>query len=305
MNRSWIADLCLLFIAFIWGTTFIIVQEAVRILPPLAFNAVRFLGAALLFIIYLFIVDRSFKRLANRKLLLHGFILGIVLFGGYAFQTIGLLHTTTTNTGFITGLSVVLVPFLAMWMNRKRLALQTWIAAGIALFGLYLLTFNGSEMSWNKGDLFVLICAIGFALQIAITDRYASLHDTLALVTVQLGTVGILATLSSLLFEPFMTPVELLHMIAEPKVWFALLVSICLSTAFAFFMQTWAQRYTSPSRVAIIYAMEPVFAAITGVTVANETLGAYALVGCSLIFISMIAAEFRWKPRNINASHTQ
>ncbi|MGZ9583562.1 DMT family transporter [Paenibacillus marinisediminis] len=299
MKRSWIADLCLLFIALIWGSTFIVVQAAVQILPPLSFNAVRFLGAACLFILFILISDRSLKRFKNRRLLLHGSILGVILFGGYAFQTIGLLHTTTTNTGFITGLSVVLVPFFTMLMKRSKLAIQTWTAAAIALFGLYLLTFNGANMSWNKGDMLVFLCSICFALQIAVTDRFASLHDTLTLVTVQLGTVGILATIGALLFEPLQSPSALLQSMSEPLVLGALLVSIGLSTAFAFLAQTWAQQYTSPSRVAIIYAMEPVFAAITGVTFANEQLGAYALAGCALIFVSMVTAELKWKPSKV------
>lgn len=297
MNRSRIAELSLLFIALIWGSTFIIVQSAVHILPPLAFNAVRFLGAACLFLVIILIMDRGCKRLKSRKLWQHGMILGVVLFGGYAFQTIGLLHTTTTNTGFITGLSVVLVPFITIWMNRSRIAMQTWLAASIALIGLYLLTFNGGGMSWNKGDLLVLICSVCFALQIAITDKFASLHDTLALVTVQLGTVGVLATISALLFEPLQSPASLLQALAEPAVWIALAISIGLSTAFAYLMQTWAQRYTSPSRVAIIYAMEPVFAAITGITFADEKLGVLAIIGCACIFVSMVAAEMKWKPK--------
>lgn len=299
MKRSWIADLCLLFVAFVWGSTFIIVQAAVQILPPLTFNAVRFLSAAGLFVLVLLIKERTLKRLFQRKLWLHGGILGVVLFGGYAFQTIGLLHTTTTNTGFITGLSVVLVPFITVWMNRTRLSLQTWIAAIAALFGLYLLTFNGSEMAWNQGDLLVLICAVCFALQIALTGKFANLHDTLVLVTVQLGTVGILAAVSGLIFEPVLTPAAMLDVISDPTVLAALLVSICLSTAFAFWAQTWAQRYTSAARVAIIYAMEPVFAAITGVTFAHEQLGTYAVLGCTLILVSMLATELKWKPSKL------
>ncbi|UHA76100.1 DMT family transporter [Paenibacillus sp. 481] len=234
------------------------------------------------------------SKLRNRPLVKHGVILGVWLFGAYAFQTIGLLHTTTTNTGFITGLSVVLVPFITVWLSRQRLPLMTWAAATFALIGLYLLTFNGGAMDWNRGDLFVLLCAFCFAFHIALTGKYAPLYDTVALVTVQLATVGVLAALSSLLFEPLMTLTELWQALSHPPVWIALTVSIGLSTAFAFWAQTWCQRYTSASRVAVIYATEPVFAAITGVTFAGELLGTWAIAGCVLIFAAMILAELKW-----------
>lgn len=296
MKRTWIAYICLLLVAFVWGSTFIIVQKAVQTLPPLAFNAFRFLGAALLFLMVMIWMRRRVKFHWTRKLFVHGIILGAWLFGAYALQTIGLLHTTTTNTGFITGISVVLVPFAMLWLMRQRLSSSTWIAAIMAFIGLYLLTFNGGTLSLNKGDVLVFFCAICFAMQIALTGKYSPMYETLPLVAIQLGTVGILSVIFSSLTETIGSPSALWASMTNPDVLLALAVSVGLSTAFAFWAQTWSQRYTSATRVAIIYATEPVFAAITGVTFAGETLGIWAVVGCALIFGGMIFAELKWKP---------
>ncbi|CAH8772759.1 DMT family transporter [Paenibacillus dendritiformis] len=295
-HRQFASDLCLLLIAFVWGSTFLVVQHAVFVLPPLAFNAVRFAGAALLFglVALLSRKRRRGSRSGTRALLLHGALLGVFLFGGYAFQTIGLVYTTTTNAGFITGLSVVLVPFISLRLAKQRLQPPTWIAAVLALAGLYFLAFNGGAVQLNEGDGFVLLCSFCFALHIAFTGKYAAIHNTVLLVTVQFAVVALAAASSSFLFEPQLTGAALWEALTEPKVIVALLISICISTAFAYWAQTWCQQYTSASRVAVIFAMEPVFAAITGVTFAGETLGLWAIVGCLLILAGMIVVELKW-----------
>lgn len=295
-HRKFASDFCLLFVALVWGSTFLVVQHAVFVLPPLAFNAVRFAGAALLFGLVALLARkrRSLSRSGTRALLLHGTLLGLFLFGGYAFQTIGLVYTTTTNAGFITGLSVVLVPFISLWLAKQRLQPPTWIAAALALAGLYFLAFNGGAVHLNEGDGYVLLCSFCFALHIAFTGKYAAIHNTVPLVTVQFAAVALAAAGSSFLFEPQLTGAALREALAEPKVIVALLISICISTAFAYWAQTWCQQYTSASRVAVIFAMEPVFAAITGVTFAGETLGLWAVVGCLLILAGMLVAELKW-----------
>jgi len=300
MKRSFIADLILLLVALIWGTTFLIVQHAIQALPPLAFNGIRFTGAALLFFIILIFVHRDWLKRVNRRLLWHGFVLGILLFGGYAFQTYGLLYTTSSNAGFITGLSVVLVPFFAMWFLRQRLNWIAWLSAAIALVGLFLLSTGGSSLSINVGDLLVLLCAICFALQIVATGRYAPEHPTLLLVTIQLGTVGFLGIVGSILLEDAGTMQDWVHLASEPEVLMALAITLLFGTAFAFWAQTYCQKYTSPTRVAIIFVMEPVFAGITGVIWGNEKLGVTAIIGCVLMFVSMLIAELRPSEKHVS-----
>jgi drug/metabolite transporter (DMT)-like permease len=296
VNRSRMADFSLLLVAMMWGCTFLIVQNAVRVLPPHAFNSIRFTGAALLLAIITALFYRGEWRQLSLPMVRHSLLLGLFLFMGYGFQTMGLLYTTTSNTGFITGLSVVLVPFLSLALLKHGISRYTWFSAALAAAGLYLLAFTGSAMSLNKGDGLILLCAVAFALQVAYTGVYAPRYPALPLVTLQLAFVGLFSIAASLVFEgtrPLAHSAELAQM---PDVLWALLVSIGPTSAFAFWIQTACQKYTTPSRVAIIYSMEPVFAALTGLAFGGESLGVSALLGCLCILAAMLMAELSPEP---------
>lgn len=299
MNRSRIADLSLLLVAMMWGSTFLIVQHAVRILPPMAFNAIRFLGAALLLgLITLLFYRDQWRRLPSR-ILLHAGLLGFFLFIGYAFQTAGLLYTTTSNAGFITGLSVVIVPYLSYFLLRHHISRFTWISALFAAVGLYLLAFAGSGMNWNKGDLLVLVCAVGFALHIAYMGKYSAFYPSLPLACLQMAVVGLFSLAASLFTENIESFTSLSGSLAAPEVLIALLVSIGPTSAFAYWIQTVAQQYSTPSRVAIIFSTEPVFAALTGMLFAGEKLGVWGAAGCFLILSGMLLAELKSSPQTV------
>ncbi|MBB3129549.1 drug/metabolite transporter (DMT)-like permease [Paenibacillus rhizosphaerae] len=299
MNRSRIADLSLLIVAMMWGCTFLIVQHAVRVLPPLAFNGIRFLGAAVLLALIITFFYRSQWRDISGRMLLHSCLLGLFLFLGYAFQTVGLLYTTTSNAGFITGLSVVFVPFLALLLLKSPISRYTWISALLAAAGLYLLAFAGTALSLNKGDFLIFLCAVAFALHVAYTGVFAPRYSALPLAAMQMAVVGLLSIFSSLLFEDVGPLTQVADRLLKPEVIWALLVSIGPTSAFAFWIQTVCQKYTNPSRVAVIFAMEPVFAALTGVTFGGEVLGAAAGLGCICIFAGMILAELKSAPREV------
>ncbi|BFH64858.1 DMT family transporter [Paenibacillus azoreducens] len=299
MNRSRLADLSLLIVAMMWGCTFLIVQHAVRVLPPLAFNGVRFIGAAILLALIITCFYRSQWRLISPGMLLHSCLLGLFLFMGYAFQTVGLLYTTTSNTGFITGLSVVLVPFLALVLLKQPISRFTWLSALLAACGLYLLTFAGSALTLNKGDFLVFLCAIAFALHIAYTGIFAPKYPALPLAALQMAVVGLFSLIGSLLFEDMGPLPQTFERLAQPEVLWALLVSIGPTSAFAFWIQTVCQKYTTPSRVAVIFAMEPVFAALTGMWFGGEKLGIMAGIGCLCILMGMILAELKTSPRTV------
>lgn len=281
-----------------WGCSFLIVQNAVYVLPPLAFNAIRFIGASLLLGLIITLFYRSQWRDISVKMLLHGALLGLILFAGYGFQTVGLLYTSTSNAGFITGLSVVLVPFISIALLRHKLSRYTWISAVLATIGLYGLTLSDGSFVLNRGDGLILLCAFAFALHIGFTAIYAPRYATLPLVTIQLGVVGILSIIFSFCTEHIAPSTgEAITLLLRPEVLTALLVSIGPTSAFAFWIQTACQQYTTPTRVAIIFAMEPVFAAITGLTFAGESLGLSAIAGCICIFIAMIIAEMKSEER--------
>ena len=293
MRRSRIADLSLLSVAMMWGCTFLIIQHAVFALPPLLFNAIRFIGSAIVLVIIIAIFYRKQVRHLSPRLMMDGLLLGLVLFAGYATQTVGLLYTTTSNAGFITGLSVVLVPFLSKLILRTQLNKLIWISTILAAAGLYLMTFHHGAISLNKGDILILLCAVAFALHIVLMGVISPRHEALPLATMQLGATGLFSLAASLLFEhtPLVQPLS--QTLLRPDVLYALLISIGPTSAFAFWVQTAMQRYTTPARVAVIFTMEPVFAALTGVIFAGEALGLLGIVGCIAIFTGMILTELR------------
>lgn len=290
MNRSVIfADVSLLLVAFVWGTTFVLVQNAIAFLEPFSFNGVRFFMAAFLLGGWLVIFEREQLKKINKKLLISGIIMGLFLFIGYAFQTIGLLHTTSSKAGFITGLSVVMVPVFSFMLLKIKPGFNAIIGVSIATAGLYLLTMT-DKVSLNIGDAYVLICAVGFALHIIFTGKYSSKYPALLLTVIQVGTVALLSGIFAFFTENWQQAFET-GVLFKTNVVTALIVTSLFATALAFFAQTAFQKFTTPTRVALIFAMEPVFAAAAGFMWANERLSFSALTGCLLIFVGMVFAE--------------
>ncbi|WLR53014.1 DMT family transporter [Bacillus tianshenii] len=297
MKKTILADVCLLLVAVVWGATFVIVQNAVAILEPFTFNAVRFGIAALFLFLWTWLFARKQFKQLNRKLVSAGLIMGTWLCAAYALQTFGLLYTSSSKAGFITGLSVVLVPLFAYLFLKQTPKPNAITGALLATFGLYLLTL-GDTFSVNQGDLLVFFCAISFAMHIIVTGKYTSAYPTLLLTSVQIAVVSIWSAVGALFVEPWQMAFDL-EVIAHTDVLFALIITSIFATALAFLAQTNFQKYTTPARVALIFAMEPVFAAITAFIWAGERLTSKALVGCLLIFLGMILAEL---PQNVFAT---
>ncbi|MGD6795148.1 DMT family transporter [Metabacillus indicus] len=292
LKSSLTADLSLLLVACIWGSTFVIVQKAIQFMPPHFFNGVRFFLAALL----VALIGRKMTRLVpTKRSIAAGVTLGVFLFLGYAFQTVGLLYTTSSKAGFITGLSVMIVPLLSIWILKETARKTVYAAAAVGTAGLYFLTFSGFS-SFNQGDLLVFCCALAFALHILFTGKFSGQHDAWLLTIVQLFTVSILSFSASGLFENVPDAGKML----TADVMLALFITAFFATAFAFFVQTKLQQYTTASRVALIYASEPVFAALTAYFFAGERLSSAGIFGCVLILTAMLMAE--WKPARTKES---
>ncbi|UZJ77004.1 DMT family transporter [Fictibacillus sp. KU28468] len=290
MKRK-IADTGLLLVALVWGTTFVIVQNAVAFLPPFAFNSIRFFLAAIILGGWIVFAAPDKKQFLKSKRIWHkGISLGFWLYLGYGFQTVGLVYTTSSKTAFITGLSVVVVPLMAVFLLKQRLNLSSAISVIMAVAGLYLLT-GGSGLAMNKGDFFVLLCAFSFGMHIVMTAKFASGAPVLWLTLIQLATVSFLSMITSLSIENW-KPAFKWDIMLQKEVITALVVTAIFATALAFLAQTYFQGYTTPARVALIFALEPVFGALTAYVWANETLGAKGITGCILILAGMIAAEF-------------
>jgi drug/metabolite transporter (DMT)-like permease len=271
----WRWELALVAVTAVWGATFVVVREAVARVPPSAFIAVRFLAAAALLAA---LRPRQALR-PDRGLAAAGVVAGLALFAGYTLQTVGLQYPRASSAGFITGLAVVLTPLLGALLLRQRPG--RWPATGalLAAAGLALLTLERFEV--RRGDLLVLGCAFAFATHILLLGRYSPRHASYQLAVVQLATTGVLA----LAWAGAAGDLP-----GSPQVWFALAVTAVLASAGGFLVQTRAQRDVSPTRTAIIFTMEPVFAALFAFWLAGEHLAARGWLGAACIVAGMLVA---------------
>ena len=277
-RRQLWADLSLLLITLIWGATFVMVKEAISQIGVFTFLALRFLLAA--FVLALIFWPRL--RASSPREFLAGVLVGLFLFGGYALQTIGLKYTSVSKTGFITGLSVVVVPLLSTLLLRQKQNLTALVGVLLATTGLGLLTLRGLSMA--QGDLWVLGGAVAFALQIVALGRFAPQMETGILATVQVATVALLSA-------PLAWAMEGVPPQMSDQLWFAILFTGIMATSLAFLVQSKAQRFISPTHTALIFATEPVFAAIFGYLLLQERLGSREILGCALILAGMAVGE--------------
>ncbi len=280
------APLTLLSITVIWGWTFVLVKQGMSEVGPLTFLAGRFLIA---FFVLALLMRHVIRRIDTHTLMA-GAIIGIALFGGYFFQTWGLVYTTATKSGLITGLSVVIVPLLAAAVNRERIGMKVWMSALLAAGGLTLLVLGRGRLSAiNIGDFLTLICAVSYAVHIVLVDRYVRRVDYRGLLLVQVGMVALLSTIGALSLEPLS-----LHL--SGGLVQGILVTGILATALALYILNRFQSYSTAAYTAIILTMEPVFAALFGVVLLGETLTVIQIVGAIVIVISMLIPELSARP---------
>ncbi|MEZ4767730.1 MAG: DMT family transporter [Caldilineales bacterium] len=323
MRRAQLAaDGALLFVTAVWGATFVMVQDAVTGFPVFAFLALRFSLATLLLLPWFLrssqpavnhvlaggagtVEDRpDLNSRSGRSLrdgsqsptvpgwhtrwiaLWPGIAIGLALAAGYAFQTFGLRFTTPAKAGFITGLSVALVPIGQAIFLRRAPRLNSIAGVALATLGLGLLSLN-ADLRVNLGDLLVLGCAVAFAAHILLVGRFAPDWNPLRLAFVQIATVAVVTAILALIFErPIGWP--------PPNVWFAAAFTGLFATALAFFIQSRAQQATTPTHTALIFAAEPVFAGIFSYLLIGEVLGPRQIAGAALIVAGMLVAEL-WR----------
>ena len=270
-----IYTLLLVAVTAVWGWTFVVVQDAIALYGVIPFLAVRFaLAGTALAPIYA-------TKLTRRSLLVGGSI-GVVLAAGYLFQTTGLLFTTPTNSGLITGLFVVFAPLADRLLFGANVSRQVVLAVGLSLVGMVLLAGGGPE-GVNGGDLLTLLCAAALGLHIALLSRYAASYDAGALTLAQILAMALLF----LVVWPFTGPFSL----PPSGVWVALLVTGLLASAGAFLVQTTVQQHIPAARTAIILTMEPVFAALFGYWLAGDRLVTLQILGALMILSALVIGE--------------
>lgn len=291
MDRKLQADLSLMFCSLIWGATFVVVKTGLDHASPFLFVAVRFSIAAVLMALFCPMVIQRVER----EDIFAGMRLAFFMFSGYCFQTAGLRYTTATNSAFVTGSSVVLVPLLlGVFWGRS---LTKWIYAGAfaALIGLYFLTVPAEGMHYlNRGDVLTFAGAGFYAVHIILVGEYSQEHSVSALSLIQVAGCAVMAW-------PLMGFAGGIRWQPARFDWgWALLLSIIIcavfATAVAFTLQLWAQQYTSPGHAAILFTLEPVFAVITSYFLLRERMTARAWKGAALVVGGILIAELLAEP---------
>ena len=270
----------------VWGATFVTVKSALADVSPILFLALRFSLAtgALLAFWY----GRGKGRVEPGEIRA-GVLIGIFLFAGYVLQTLGLQLTSAPKSAFLTGLASVMVPLLAMFVYRNKPQVSELLGILAATAGLGLMTLEGPLGSIGRGDLLTIGCALAFAAHIVTLGHYSEKMRFEMLSVSQVGTAAVLAVSLFWWVEPA-------HVVWRPGVLFAVLITGLLATAVAFTVQAWAQHYTTSTRTALIYTLEPVFAWLTSYWIIGEGLSRRAAVGAALILGGVLLVEL--KPLN-------
>jgi drug/metabolite transporter (DMT)-like permease len=278
----WRADLALAGVSLIWGSTFVLVKNALDDISTILFLAVRF-GIATLALLAIYALRKRSWRLGGWRA---GLVVGSFLFAGYLLQTLGLRYTTPAKSGFITALYIVLVPVLCAVVYRKVPGVSEWAGVALASGGLALLALDTASLRIGLGDLLTVGCAVAFAGHIVVLGHTSQQMESDWLALLQIGTCALFAFSSFWWFEkPFVR--------WSPAVLVALGVTALLATAAAFWAQTWAQKHTTATRAALIFSLEPVFAWLTSFLVADERFTAKAVAGAACILAGILLVELK------------
>lgn len=286
---KWKNIILLLLAAFIWGVAFVAQSVGMDYVEPFTFNGIRCLlgGVVLMPCIYFFDRFKSQKEKEeiqqNRKSLwFAGIICGIILFVATNAQQIGLQYTSAGKAGFITALYIVIVPIMGLFL-KKKCGWNVWVSVFIALAGFYLLSIN-EGFSLEKGDFYVLICALVFPFHIWVVNHYAPIVDGVRLSCLQFLVCGTLSVICMFLFE---TP----KIDAIFSAWAPILYAGILSCAVAYTLQIIGQRDFNPTIASLLMSFESVFSVLAGWIILGEALSRREMIGCVLIFAGVILAQ--------------
>ncbi|MHB8425756.1 MAG: DMT family transporter [Gammaproteobacteria bacterium] len=277
--------LVLLFVTLVWGTTFPIIRAASAHLDGVEITALRFLVAGVCMLPFVFKASRAAWRA--------GLLLGFVALVSYVTQAVGLEYISSNRSAFITSLNVLMVPFLGLLLGG-RLSLQIVSAALLACTGIGLMSWEGG--SNLIGDSATLGCAISYAIYIILLSRLIKAHESRTLAATQIVTMAVMSGVWLLVTHLHGDALATLAVRAKP-VWPSLLYLGVVASACMLFLQAVGQRRVSAEKAAVIYAMEPVFAALFGWLWLHETLGVRGFVGGAMVVLAVIFGEWRFTPR--------
>lgn len=285
MSKKFRGNILLLITSIIWGSAFVAQVVGMDHIGPFAFNAVRNLIASLFLLILIpFLNQRGQKKKisSDKNLLYGGIACGIILFIASSLQQIGLQYTTASKAGFITTLYIVIVPLFTLFLGKK-VGLKLWLCVLIAGIGFYLLTVT-DQLTIEKGDLLIFLCAIVFSLHIIVIDYFSPKVDGVKMSCIQFLIVGVINTICMLSFESF--SLESILQAAVP-----ILYTGILSSGIGYTFQIIAQKDTDPTIASLILSLESVFALLAGVWLLSDPVNSKQLWGCALIFAAIVIAQ--------------
>ncbi len=280
-----LSALGLIVTTIIWGSGFVVMKNSVEVITPTYLLALRFTIASVALVAVFW---KRVKKISKSDVMCGG-LLGIFLFISYFFQTYGLKYTTASKNAFITTLYVILVPFLHWFYNRKKPSRNNVAAAGIAVFGLALLSLEG-DLSVNIGDLMTLVCGFFFAFHIVFIDRYTEDHDPIILTVIQM----VIAAILSWAIAPLMEG-SLDLTVIDTSMMTGLLYLGILCTMICFLLQNVGQKHLTPNTSSIILSFEAVFGLMFSVLFLGEQVTVKLAAGCVLMFASVILSEYKRK----------
>lgn len=285
-KNPWKGTLALLLGVTIWGSTFIAQSVGMDHIGPFTFQAIRCALAVVFLIPLSFLFEKEKSRFKEKwtdpQLWKTGCICGFALFIAAGLQQMGIVHTTAGKAGFITAMYIVLVPILGLFLNQKP-APSGWISVILAVIGLYLLSCAGSS-AINIGDVMLLGCALGYAVQITLIDRMAGDLDGIRLNTVQCLVCSLCSALVMLLTED-VQPANIVNC------WFPLVYAGILSMGVAYTLQIVGQQNLEPTPASLLMSLESVVALLCGWLLLDERLTKYELIGCCLVFTAVIVSQ--------------
>jgi drug/metabolite transporter (DMT)-like permease len=274
-----LASMALVAVCAVWGSTFLIVQNAVSRMPVMDFLAVRFTVA----VAVMFALRPTCLRGMTPQGLRRGVGLGVVLGAGYITQTYGLRFASATVSGFITGMFVVLTPVISWLILGKKVNRNTILAVVLASVGLALLSLHG--WSVGTGELLTLACAVFFAIHIVGLGEWSSEYDPYGFALLQIATVAVIALLAASPGGIKLPP--------DASTWGTVGITAVFATAIAFVVQTWTQSLVPAVTAAIIMTMEPVFAGIFGVFFGKNHLTVQIIFGAVCVLTAMLIVALK------------
>jgi drug/metabolite transporter (DMT)-like permease len=271
----------LILVTIVWGTTFFIVKDTVSTVDEYFLVFTRNAIAAVIMIVILFFKDK--KSLLDKKAIINGFVIGVLLAATYVSQTIGLKHTSSGHSAFITGSAVVIVPLILIFTIKLKLKALEIIAIAIAFAGLFFLTYD-VDTAVNIGDIITIITVVAYALHIIVAERYVKNTHILSMITYQF----VFASLICLVVFLFTNDAPV---VLSTKATWSIVYLGLLGTLFCYFVSVWALKYVKVVKVAIIFALEPVFAAAFAYMAVGETLNFNEVLGGTLIIFGVIVFQ--------------